>query len=86
MGIPRCMCRSCSWHESKIRPGVMEARYSYFDSFDATSKLSDLEKRDIKGGYWTVVVAVIGAVAAVAYLYEFGYNMVDKALARSESK
>ncbi|MHB1178247.1 MAG: class IIb bacteriocin, lactobin A/cerein 7B family [Daejeonella sp.] len=57
----------------------METKCVRFDSFDGMSELSELEKQDIKGGFWPVILGVIGAAAGAAYLYEFGYNMVDKA-------
>ena len=39
---------------------------------------------NINGGFWHVVVGVIGCAAGAAYLYEFGYNMVDKAFTRAK--
>ena len=33
---------------------------------------------------WAVVATVVGVYAGVAYLYDFGYNMVDKAFANAK--
>jgi hypothetical protein len=49
-------------------------------------ELTTSEAKKINGGFaWPAIVGgVVGAVAAGAYLYEFGYNMVDKAFARQK--
>jgi lactobin A/cerein 7B family class IIb bacteriocin len=48
------------------------------------SELSNREQEEINGGFWPIVGGVIATVAAGAYLYEFGYNMVDRAFARAK--
>lgn len=43
------------------------------------TELSDKEMTKLNGGFWLIIAGVLGAMAAAAALYEFGYNMVDKA-------
>jgi lactobin A/cerein 7B family class IIb bacteriocin len=49
-------------------------------------ELSRLEMENTNGGVfpWAVVATVVGICAGVAYLYDFGYNMVDKAFANAK--
>jgi lactobin A/cerein 7B family class IIb bacteriocin len=56
----------------------------HLDNVMGVSELSKIDMKEVNGGSWLVVAGVIGAVAAGAYLYEFGYNMVDKAFARAK--
>lgn len=49
------------------------------DNLIGFSELSNQEMTELNGGFWIIIAGVIGAVAAAAALYEFGYNMVDKA-------
>ncbi|MEI6677159.1 MAG: class IIb bacteriocin, lactobin A/cerein 7B family [Mariniphaga sp.] len=49
------------------------------DNLIGFSKLSNQEMTELNGGFWIIVAGVIGAVAAAVNLYEYGYNMVDKA-------
>ena len=53
----------------------------FTDNLIGFSELSNKEMTMINGGFWMVIAGVLGACAAAAYLYEFGYNMVDKAYA-----
>lgn len=54
------------------------------DSQVVLTDLCNNEITEINGGFWIVAAGVVGAVAGLAYLYEFGYNMVDKSLARKQ--
>lgn len=49
------------------------------DNLSGFSELSRLEMKKINGGFWPIVLGVIAACSGLAYLYEFGYNMVDQA-------
>ena len=49
------------------------------------TEMTNSELTEINGGaFWILAAGVIGAVAGLAYLYEFGYNIVDKSLARQQ--
>lgn len=60
----------------------MNKNSQFLDNLEGISELSYQESKEIDGGFWTIAAAVVATVAAGAYLYEFGYNMVDKAFAR----
>lgn len=61
----------------------MDKNIDHLNNLEGISELSHQESTEIDGGFWVVVAGVIGAAAAAAYLYEFGYNMVDKAFAKA---
>lgn len=54
------------------------------DNLIGFSELSNKEMTAINGGSWLVAAGVLAACAGAAYLYEFGYNMVDKAFANAK--
>ena len=57
------------------------------DNLIGFSELSNQEMTELNGGlFWVVVGGVIAGVAAAAYLYEFGYNMVDKAFENAKKQ
>lgn len=64
----------------------MSTNLQHLNNLEGISELSNQELTKINGGIFPVVAAVIGGAAAAAYLYEFGYNMVDNAFARGKGK